>query len=446
MDSSTGLFKRCGCRDPRTRRALGTRCPQLGEDGHGSWYFRLEVPRNLKGRRQLRRGGFATCDAARKAHDHLAAPASMDPSAALVTVEQWLTLWIDTRTGPERSTLRGYRYHVRHYLIPHLGHILLRELDWATVQGMFTTLIRTGGVSGKPLTSGSLHRLHATLRAGLNVALRRGLIVTNPARWGELPGCRRPHAQVWTEPLVDRWRKTGWRPEVAVWTVEQTAEFITYLEGHQHYLLFHLIILLGLRRGEAAGLHWSDIDLTNRLLIVRRQVRQYGGRIYIKKPKSDASNRAIALDDNTVALLRQYRHQHGDLHSGTPTGFVFTNPYGGPLSPNYLTNLFRTLNDDAGLPPVRLHDLRHGAGSLSLAAGNDLKTVQDMLGHSSIVLTADTYVSVLPSLARKAAEATAQLILTTATSIGRRLRRRPGPGTPRTDAGQPPYPQAHTDA
>src|SRR5947209_3897566 len=143
MDSSTGLFKRCGCRDPHTRQALGNHCPQLGEHGHGSWYFRLEVPRNLKGRRQLRRGGFATCEQARKARDYLAAPASMDPSVAVVTVGQWLQLWIDTRTGPERSTLRSYRYHVRHYLIPHLGHILLRELGWATVQAMFTTLIRT---------------------------------------------------------------------------------------------------------------------------------------------------------------------------------------------------------------------------------------------------------------------------------------------------------------
>src|SRR5437588_2070760 len=277
--------------------------------------------------------------------------------------------------------------------------------------------------------------------------MRRGLITTNPARWVELPGCRRPHAQVWTEPLVDRWRNTGWRPEVAVWTVEQTAEFLDYLDGHDHYLLFHLIILLGLRRGEGSGLQWCDIDLTNQLLIVRRQVRQYGGRIHIKKPKSAASNRVIALDDNTVDLLRQYRHRRGDIHSGPPTGFVFTNPYGGPLSPNYLTHLFRTLNDDAGLPPVRLHDLRHGAASLSLAAGNDLKTVQAMLAHSSIVLTADTYVSVLPSLARKAAEATARLVLDTATSIGRRLRRRPGPGTSRrTTAVRPLHPQANTDA
>lgn len=243
---------------------------------------------------------------------------------------------------------------------------------------------------------------------------------------------------------------------MAVWTVEQATEFLDYLDGHEHYLLFHLIVLLGLRRGEALGLQWSDIDLTNRLLIVRRQLRSDGSRVHLKKPKSAASNRVIALDENTAALLRQYRHRCGDLHSGPPKGFVFTNPAGGPLSPDYLTQLFRRLNDDSGLPPVRLHDLRHGAASLSLAAGNDLKTVQAMLGHSSIVLTADTYVSALSSLAREAAEATAALILATATAIGRRLRWRPRRDAHRADAdeasilagvaGRPLHPQPSTTA
>jgi integrase len=80
------------------------------------------------------------------------------------------------------------------------------------------------------------------------------------------------------------------------------------------------------------------------------------------------------------------------------------------LRPDFLTIIFRRLNTASGLPPVRLHDLRHGAASLSLAAGNDLRTVQALLGHSSITLTADTYATVLPDLAHHAAEATAHLL------------------------------------
>jgi hypothetical protein len=100
---------------------------------------------------------------------------------------------------------------------------------------------------------------------------------------------------------------------------------------------------------------------------------------------------------------------------------------GDPMAPDRLSRYFRQLSAAAGLPPIRLHDLRHGAASLALAAGTDLKVVQDMLGHSSIVLTADTYTSVLPEVARQAAEDTAALIIAAGCLIpGTQRRRRPG--------------------
>lgn len=117
----------------------------------------------------------------------------------------------------------------------------------------------------------------------------------------------------------------------------------------------------------------------------------------------------------------------GDLWA--ETGYVFTNPAGHPLNPDYLTRRFRYLVRQSGLPPVRLHDLRHGAATLAHAAGADLKTVQEQLGHTSIVLTADTYTSVLMILHFKVAEATAQLVLAAAARNpgGRYRRRRTGP-------------------
>jgi hypothetical protein len=94
------------------------------------------------------------------------------------------------------------------------------------------------------------------------------------------------------------------------------------------------------------------------------------------------------------------------------------------MAPDRLSRHFRQLGDAAGLPPVRLHDLRHGAASLALAAGADLKVVQDMLGHSSIVLTADTYITVLPEVARKAAEDIAALIIMAGCQVPGTQRRR----------------------
>jgi Phage integrase family len=90
---------------------------------------------------------------------------------------------------------------------------------------------------------------------------------------------------------------------------------------------------------------------------------------------------------------------------------VFTCLNGDPMAPDRLSRTFRRLSGEAGLPPVRLHDLRRGAATLALAAVADLKVVQDMLGHSSIVLTADTYTSVLPEVAHKVAEDVATLII-----------------------------------
>lgn len=124
--------------------------------------------------------------------------------------------------------------------------------------------------------------------------------------------------------------------------------------------------------------------------------------------------------------------QHGDLQrterdrAGSAyrdSGYVFTRPRGDPLSPDRLSRTFRALVAEHGLPPIRLHDLRHGAATLALAAGVELKVVQDMLGHSSIVLTADTYTSVLPEVAHRTAEKTAVHIL----KAGRLV-----PGTTRT--------------
>jgi hypothetical protein len=125
-------------------------------------------------------------------------------------------------------------------------------------------------------------------------------------------------------------------------------------------------------------------------------------------------------------LLREHRRRQQterDAAGGQwqASSYLFTTPDGSPLHPDWLTRRFRRLVTLSGLPPVRLHDLRHGAASLALAAGADLKTVQALLGHASIVLTADTYTSVLPELLADSAEATARLVVAHAARKPNRL-------------------------
>jgi integrase len=376
----------------------------------------------------VRRGGFASRSAAVVALEALSGPASA--AAAGLRTGEWLERWLASRVSLRASTSRGYAAHVRGYLVPYLGGIALAELSPADVQGMFTAIIRGNAALGRPVSAATLRRIHATLRAALNAAVRAGLITSNPGRWPELPAAARPRPQVWTPALTQRWEQEDWRPAVGVWTAEQTAQFLQLVRGHRLYALFHLVALRGLRRGEAAGLRWSDLDLDDGTLTVTGQLQQLGGRLVPGPPKSDAGRRVVALDRTTIAALRahQARQQAERAGAGTgwaETGYVFTTRMGKPVGPDRLTRLFRRLVTESGLPPVTLHGLRHGAATLALAAGTDLKIVQDQLGHSTITLTADTYASVLPETARAAADNTAALLFPARPR--RAAKRRPGP-------------------
>src|SRR5690349_6676355 len=133
------VFRRCGCVNPVTGRAFGSRCPRLARRGHGSWYFGLELPVGLDGRRRrLRRGGYRSRRAAAQALRRLRTPSTRTVGG--MTVGQWLDCWLSSRRDPVASTVRGYAAHVRLYLKPYLGSILLSELTVGQVQAMFIAI------------------------------------------------------------------------------------------------------------------------------------------------------------------------------------------------------------------------------------------------------------------------------------------------------------------
>jgi hypothetical protein len=217
MAGEGSVFRRCGCTDPVTGRQYGTRCPRKVPGGrHGSWYVRLELPGGLDGRRRrIRRGGYPSRKAALEVLARLRNPKPGGTGGTL-TVGDWLAHWLISRTSPAASTVRGYAAHVRLYLGPYLGEVLLTELTVGQVQAMFTAIIRQHQALGTPVSAATLTRIRATLRAALNAAIRRGLITDNPAARAELPRARRPRAVVWTPYRVGQWRQCGERPPVAV--------------------------------------------------------------------------------------------------------------------------------------------------------------------------------------------------------------------------------------
>ena len=416
---SGSVFARCGCRDKRGRRR-GISCPRLGEAGHGSWYFSLDLPRHVDGgRRRPRRGGYLTCDAAADARDRLSVPQPGDPGGGVLTVADWLETWVGTRVRLRDSTRRMYRGHIRLYFRRLFDGVLLAELHAGHVEGAFRRLFDEG------MNPATARRLFSTLRTALTAAVRERLLSDNPARYIKLPRGARPHAVVWTKRRVREWRETGIRPAVAVWTPAQLARFLAFIGSHRLFAVFRLIAMRGLRRGEACGLRWEDLDLEEGLAYISRQVQEGpDGRLRACPLKTESSQRAVALDPQTVTVLRAHRSREARRlgESGIEAqGWVFTDEIGRPLSPDCLTRTFGRLVGESSLPPVRLHDLRHGAATLMLLAGEELKTIADQLGHSSVVLTADTYLSVAVELGLKSAADAARLVL-------RAGRRPPGGG------------------
>ena len=190
----------------------------------------------------------------------------------------------------------------------------------------------------------------------------------------------------------------------------------------------------GLRRGEACGLVWDDLDLDEGIAYISRQLQQgANGQLKACPLKTESllprSRPGPGRRSSSCAPIAAVKSGTSTKLASCPRGWGFTHADGEPLSPSYLTHKFNDLVEEAGLPPVRLHDLRHGAATLMLLAGEELKTIADQLGHSSVVLTADTYLSVAVELGLKSAAAAARLILNAGKSPpgGGSARRRSAP-------------------
>lgn len=373
-----------------------------------------------------------------------------------LTVSEWLDRWLEGKRI-RKSGLNRYATDIRVHLKPHIGHRRLDRLRVSHLSDMFTAIADANAEILEQNTQrrvvveelatvpwkGTENRAHrkamkaaidamppfrrvtgpatrlrvkATLRASLNDAISQQILTFNPAAHVELDPVRKPKALVWTDERVAKWQQTGEKPSpVMVWTPKQTGAFLDFVAEDRLYAMWHLIAFRGLRRGEACGQPWSETNLDTHSLTVSSQLVQDGWDVETSDPKTDSGFRVVALDDDTVNVLKRHRErQDADREewgsAWVETGHVFTQEDGSWLHPGKVTDLFERLVAASGLPPIRLHDLRHGAATLMLAADIDIKIVSDTLGHSDTRITRDIYQSVLPHVGKNAAEATAKLV------------------------------------
>ncbi|WP_019062505.1 tyrosine-type recombinase/integrase [Streptomyces prunicolor] len=375
-----------------------------------------------------------------------------------VTVEEWLDTWLAGRKRLRRGGVARYECDIRIHLRPHLGHLRLDKLRVHHIDTMFDAInernieIQEQNAQRRAVTAelkatpnkGAENRarrkwfraqldamppfrritglntqphIRDTLRAALNVAISQQVMPAfNPAAHVELLPGTKPKALIWTDERIARWLETAEKPSpVMVWTPEQTAVFLDFVSADRLYMLWRLIAFRGTRRGEACGVRWEDHSGKARSLSIATQLVQDGWEVHEGAPKTDSGIRLIALDDDTNEGLinhkdRQQRECEAWGEGWQNTGRVFTQEDGSLLHPGKVSDLFERLTKAAGLPPIRLHDLRHVAATLMLAAGADIKVVSETLGHSDTRVTRDIYQSVLDDLARDAAEKVVQLV------------------------------------
>lgn len=296
----------------------------------------------------------------------------------------WLPA-IRTRVRP--STLSSYRSHIENQLEPRLGQLTLDRLGPERLNAFYADLLEDGRADGTGgLSPATVRRVHAALHRALADAVRWGYLADNPADRCDPPRIR----------IGDN--------EIRTWTGEEVAAFLRSIAGHDLYPLFLLLVTTGLRRGEALGLRWSDIDLERSELAVRRTVLSVSGKIISGTPKTAKGRRTVALDDHSVTVLKAMRST-----DPRPDGLAFGHN-GAPLDPVAVSKTFARLVKRSGLPSIRLHDLRHTHATLALRAGVHPKIVSERLGHATISLTLDVYSHAIPHMQVGAADKVASLI------------------------------------
>lgn len=314
------------------------------------------------------------------------------------TVEQYLTAWLaDVREVVRPRTYESYELTVRLHISPHIGRLPLQKLAPQHIRALLRERAEHGGrldrKTKRPvgLSPRSVQYIRAVLRIALNQAVKYELVGRNVAALvDDPPGARR---RLRASPL----------------TLEQARALLTAARGDRLETLYSVALALGLRRGEALGLRWSDIDLEAGTLTVSEQLQRIDGHLVFCPPKTEESRRTLPLPQALIAALRLHKERQAEERRGVGSAWVehrllFPSPIGTPLDPASLLRQYKALLKRAKLPSIRFHDLRHACASLLLAQGVDLKVIQATLGHSTIGTTADVYTHVMPSLQRAVAD------------------------------------------
>ncbi len=297
------------------------------------------------------------------------------------TVAQYLTHWLEDsyRLQLRVSSVQKYRGLLKNHLIPAFGHLRLSDLTRQHVQSFYARKL------GEGLSPRTIKVIHVLLSGALKEAVRDGLLAQNVCEYVTLPRVGVYEAHPFTQ--------------------EECQRLIEATRGHWLWPFLLVAVTTGARRGELLALRWDDVDLVTGVVRIHRTVGRLTGLGYVEnETKTVSGMRSVNLPRVAIDALCEQRKYVDCLSRSAywnDRGLVFPGRFGNYMDDSHLLKRFKVLLAQAGLPVVRLHDLRHSAATLLLAAGVNVKVVQELLGHSSISVTLGMYGHVLPNMQRE---------------------------------------------
>ncbi|MGP4115209.1 tyrosine-type recombinase/integrase [Streptomyces sp. 4N509B] len=367
----------------RTRQPNGASSIYLGKDG--KWHGRVTVGVRDDGkpdRRHVERKTRAEVTKAVRELEKLRDAGRLRKAGKRWTVQAWLEHWVENIAKPyvSENTYDGYEVDVRVHLVPGLGAHRLDGLEPEHLERFYQKMQRNGSAAA------TAHHVHRTMRVALGQAVRRGHVAVNVAEIAKAPRLE--------------------EEDIEPYTIEEVQRLLLEASKLRNSARWVVALALGLRQGEALGLHWEDVDLDAGYLRTRKNrlrpkyahgcgdtcgraagycpQREQVRREY-KSTKSRAGRRTIGLPDPLVTLLRRHQEeQAAERLAAGPAwlgkGYVFASPVGGPLSPNTDYHVWKQLLRDAGVRDGRLHDARHTAATVLLILGVPDVVVDAIMG------------------------------------------------------------------
>lgn len=367
----------------------------------GTYYFVVDVAKKGEPRKQKKERGFKRKKDAQAALTDLLAQVNkgeyIEPSKIKFT-DYMLFEWLTEKEQNQhmtRLTVDSYKSYITNHIEPFLKSKTLGELTTSHIKGLVKYLkTKKSPQNNKPLSDSTVQRIYNIVVTALNYAVKNELIKINPAK------------------KVDRPKIA--KRKLTIWNIEQIQKFLSSFEYSRHYVAFFLAIHTGMRQGEILGLPWSNIDYQNRIIMVT-QTLEHDGKGIKQGAKTSSGVRPIAVSDEVIEVL-QKQHERvylekemaGEMY--VDNDLVCCTNIGKPVFPDTLTKMMRRKIKELELPPIRFHDLRHTSASLMLSIGVHPKVVSERLGHSSVVITLDTYSHLLMNMQSDATEGLSKLL------------------------------------